>query len=134
MRNKRLVIILSSALVLAVGLVLALCCLWRPTPIEGVYVFRSSELAERLELRPGGEFTQRIEIGDNIYNATGRWSLKSHALSFRGKFLMRFDGSVGKIRNPPLELSLCPAYWDSWHNRISFSEDYDKEYFVKKAQ
>lgn len=134
MRNKRLVIILTVTILLVVGLVLAVCCLRPRVPIEGVYVFRSSEMEETLELKPGGEFTQEIKMGDTVYKAIGRWSLKSHALTFRGSFLMRFDGSLGIIRNPPLELSLCPAYWDSWHKRISFSEDYDKEYFVKKAQ
>lgn len=134
MRNKRLVTILSTALVLVVGFVIVVYCQWRPTSIEGIYVFHSNEMEETLELKPGGEFTQKIKMGDSNYNATGRWSLKSHALTFRGGFLMRFDGSVGRIRNPPLELSLCSAYWDSWDDRISFSEDYDKEYFVKKTR
>jgi hypothetical protein len=134
MRNKRPVIIISTALILAVGLVLAVCCFWRPTPIEGVYVFRSSKVEETLELRLGGGFSQRIKIGENIYDATGRWSLKAHDLKFRNDFLVRFDICKGKVLKPPLQVSLCSAYWDSWHSRISFSEDYDKEYFPRKTQ
>ena len=124
------------ALITVCVIATAAACVWLsiPSPIEGVYAFRSPEVTETLELKSGGAFSQRITMDKEVYEATGHWELKSHALTFRGDFLMRFDGSVGKVRKPPLRLSLCPAYWDPRRSRISFSEDYDSAYFVKRAQ
>src|SRR5664279_84956 len=102
-------------------------------PIEGVYVFRSSEVEETLNLRPGGEFSQRVNMGSDTYSATGRWSLASRDLKLRGRFFVRFDTSTGKLMKPPQEYSLYSGYWDAHDSRISFSADYDAQYFVKRA-
>jgi hypothetical protein len=104
-----------------------------PKPIEGVYVFKSKDVEETLDLQPGGEFRQRIKMDDQIFNATGRWSLVARDLKFRGEFLVRFDTSKGKLLKPPEQYSMYSAYWDARNNRISFSADYDAEFFVKRA-
>jgi hypothetical protein len=105
-----------------------------PRSIEGTYVFRSSEVDETLELRRGGEFRQQVKMGQDLYSATGRWSLASRDLKLRGEFFVRFDIFKGKTLKPPLEVSLCSAYWDARKSRISFNEDYDAQYFVKRAR
>jgi hypothetical protein len=102
-------------------------------PIEGAYVFRSSEVEETLDLRPGGEFSQRVKMGGDTYSATGRSSLPSRDLKLRGQFFVRFDTSTGKTLKPPQEYSLYSGYWDARHGRVSFSAEYDAQYFVKRA-
>jgi hypothetical protein len=131
--QTRLIIGISIGLVIILAVTLMF---WpsRKSPVEGLYAFRSSELEETLELKTSGDFIQQIKLNGTNYNAAGHWSLDSHSLEFRGSFFIRFDGSTGKTLNPPLEVSLCPAYWDPWHERISFSADYDKEYFVQRVK
>ena len=104
-----------------------------PRPIEGVYAFRSNEVEETLELRPGGEFRQQVTIDGTIYSATGQWSLASRDLKLRGQFLVRFDTSAGRTLKPPREYSLYSGYWDASHGRISYSAEYDAQYFVKRT-
>ena len=78
-----------------------------PRSIEGTYVFRSNGVDETLELRPGGEFSQRIKMGQDLYTTTGRWSLASRDIKLRDSFLVRFDTFKGLVLKPPLEVSLC---------------------------
>lgn len=102
-------------------------------PVEGLYVFRSNQVNETLDLRPGGEFTQRVEMGGANYSGTGQWSLASRDLKLRGRFFVRFDTRTGKLLQPPQEYSFYSGYWDARNNRISFSPDYDAQFFVKRA-
>jgi hypothetical protein len=125
---------LPQLLFIAVVLCLDLVAGCSPPPVEGVYVFRSNDVEERLEIRPKGYFVQTIKMGEHTYAVEGSWWYKDYELIFRSDFLVRFDGSTGRLLAPPLKVSRHPARWEYRRKRITFDVNRGDQYYVEKVQ
>ena len=96
----------------------------KPAELVGVYTFRSNEVQETLELKVGGKFTQKIDIGGRSFEEVGEWTIqKPRSIVFQDHFLVRYDFTEGEIINPPKRYSYYVGYWYGGVQRIKFDDD-----------
>ena len=120
----------SSALFLSLFLLIGSGC-GKPAKLEGVYVYDSSQVHERIEIKADGTFVQTIRFSDETNSLTGTWGLSRNEIKFRG-FLARYDLYREKLSHPPKEYSLCSGWWDRRLNRIFFDAENEGKFYVTR--